>query len=441
MKKFAPNPGPYSFVFSWTILFFLFPAIMQMGSSLEARPITPVEKRSVESLEKSKVHIVTRQPGSLFYNIWGHTALRVYDAEMDKTFLFDYGVFDMDPMFLIRFIGGEEVYLLAMGYWNENMYYFLKEDRGLYLQEVHLSPEQKREFLTKLYTEALPKNRRYYYHHFTNNCTTKVRDLLNEVTNDNLKQALSKTKGDHTYRNQATAYASFMPLYWLWMNTAMNENADRTLNQYEELFLPIPFMQGMDEYRKTQIANGTPPLVSEIQTKIPTGPSLDPDHTAFLWRVYQMVFVAMVVAFFLWPAFSRSKLARVLNLIGVFTFAIPAGFLGLLYLIFWIVSPHETFHQNYNIFILNPFFLYLPFHHLRLDRFSWKTNLYVYGAYVAVPGILVLVRLTGIIEQAVYPGALAAGFLLTILFFTVYRRTMEHQKGTAVVPSPYGVDR
>src|SRR5690606_2115042 len=110
----------------------------------------------------------------------------------------------------------------------------------------------------RLAHNALPANRYYRYHYYLDNCSTKVRDVLDEA----LAGPLSASK-------QAPAtlswcqHTSRLTQDSLWVNLGLNlllaGGVDQRSTRWEEMFLPSVLQ---DELANARRSNGQP-LVQE----------------------------------------------------------------------------------------------------------------------------------------------------------------------------------
>lgn len=74
--------------------------------------------------DSAKFYLVTCEPGDAVYARFGHSGLRVYDAENDIDEVFHWGLFSFDtPNFIGRFISGNTDY--EMGVFGTR--YFMRE--------------------------------------------------------------------------------------------------------------------------------------------------------------------------------------------------------------------------------------------------------------------------------------------------------------------------
>ena len=79
--------------------------------------------------DSAKVSIITCSPGTEIYELFGHSAIRVYDKNNGIDEVFNYGLFDFNQeSFIYRFVRGKTDYMVG----SCSTSYFLWEylDRG-----------------------------------------------------------------------------------------------------------------------------------------------------------------------------------------------------------------------------------------------------------------------------------------------------------------------
>ena len=65
---------------------------------------------------------------------------------------------------------------------------YAREDRTLWRQRLPLPPETARRLAQRLHAADVREATFYLYHHFNDNCTTRIRDLIDEATDGALRQ-------------------------------------------------------------------------------------------------------------------------------------------------------------------------------------------------------------------------------------------------------------
>lgn len=171
-----------------------------------------------------QVQLVTISPGEFYWSAYGHSAIRIKSPIFDR--MFGFGYFDFaDEDFFINFAQGKMQYFLGVVDSNHELSGYREEGRQVVFQNLELTTKQKQQLVEKMVFLAKPENRYYQYDYFLNNCTSKIRDILDEVTNGEISSQLkplttTNSWSDYTFpaNNQAwmnlgIAYAYGLPAY------------------------------------------------------------------------------------------------------------------------------------------------------------------------------------------------------------------------------------
>jgi len=99
-------------------------------------------------------------------------------------------------------------------------------DRTIWVQPLPLSKDEVAAVIDKLEYDVQEEHKYYAYDHFWDNCTTRVRDVLDNATGGSLR-AMKDSGGDRTYRDLARDgfYGMRVPL--LITDIAMGRVTDR----------------------------------------------------------------------------------------------------------------------------------------------------------------------------------------------------------------------
>ena len=140
-------------------------------------------------------------PGDSVWEKFGHNAIWIHDGATGTTSSYNYGMFDFQqPGFVPRLMRGDMLYQIGVRDANEEVAIYSYYDRAITVQELNLTPLQRhllREFLD---WNWLPENRDYLYDYFRDNCSTRVRDALDQA----LGGAISHL-GDRLFREPGFA--------------------------------------------------------------------------------------------------------------------------------------------------------------------------------------------------------------------------------------------
>ncbi len=310
-----------------------------------------------------KVSVLTFGPGDAAFLKFGHNAIRVQDPATKTDFVYNFGTFRFDnPFLIIDFLTGKFQYWLSVTTFDRTLAYYKAADRDVVEQELflgHLAAHQLNDMLRE---NARPENRAYLYDYYRDNCSTRVRDALDEVLKGALKERSQEpaklTLREHTLR----AVADDVWLY-LGLDIAMGSYIDQPETRWTEMFLPEKLHDGLGRVLFSGV-HGSAALVKERKlhyrsSKKNRMSNRPPERTfAFLKAG---VGIGVVIAFLGWEAYRRRKRwaqAMLALLIGVYGLA--TGVLGLLFLFLWFGTNHVVAFHNENILQCAPWAVALP---------------------------------------------------------------------------------
>jgi len=298
-----------------------------------------------------RIGVMTMQPGEIFWERFGHDAIVVDDPSRGEPVSYNFGFFDpSEPDFVSRFIHGRMRYQLVALPMREDLAYYQQVGRGVSLQWLNLTPVQARRLADALAVNALPQNARYGYDYFTDNCSTRVRDALDNALDGRLKRELSARSRGNTYRSEAVRLASPAPLMWLGFDIGLGPFADVPLARWQEAFVP---MRLADSLREATNSDGRP-LVGSEQVLLPHRIAPEPAEFARPWWPWLLSGLAAGLAVLLLGRFvPRGLAATAIAIWAVCTL------LGLLMLFIWFGTAHRAGWANQNLLLLNPLCLLL----------------------------------------------------------------------------------
>jgi hypothetical protein len=146
--------------------------------------------RSAEgSTSIPRAEVWTMGVGDVVFTKFGHAAICVYTREEPEGLCYNYGTgaFDDPATLIVEFLRGEAIFWVSTDSVADTLRAYRRQDRTIYRQVLPLTPEQIDELVARLEHDVLPEHREYVYHHFLDNCTTRVRDHVNAVTGGALR--------------------------------------------------------------------------------------------------------------------------------------------------------------------------------------------------------------------------------------------------------------
>jgi hypothetical protein len=247
-------------------------------------------------------------------------------------------------------------------------------DRSIWVQPLPLSPTETQAVITKLESDILEENKYYAYDHFWDNCTTRVRDVLDNATGGKLRAMVEQPDG-RTYRDLARQGFYGMRMALLITDMAMGRATDRVPTYYERMFLPDYMREAA-----TKLWGVKPITIYERRGPPPLndGPS-------------GRVLFALVILLITAPAVLFAWLGR-WQRTGVAIAIMPAVLLGLAFWVLAIVSPLPYVHVNESCLIFFPFDLLLFALPLRARR------AYARGRVISL-ALIALLLLVGVLKQ------------------------------------------
>jgi hypothetical protein len=309
------------------------PAHAQRGGDLALRKVAERAGQPFPAVE-----LVTMGVGSLIWERHGHIALCiVYDDPMQDA-CYNYGVANFShPLEMAAgFFRGTH------SFWVEKMdpegmlSIYVYADRTVWVQPLPFTQAQKQSVVDQLEHDILDANRYYAYDHFWDNCTTRVRDVLDRATGGVLSGMTALPDG-RTYRDLARGgfYGMRVPL--LITDLAMGRVTDRVPSYFERMFLPDYLREAAEKQW------GVHPIA--IYTRVGPPPLSDGPSGRLLLALAILGLTAPAWLTRLWGRFERTGLAVAL---------VPQIILGLAFWVLAIISPLPYVRWNESCLVFLP---------------------------------------------------------------------------------------
>lgn len=298
-----------------------------------------------------RIGVLTMEPGEIFWERFGHNAIVVDDPAGPGPLSYNFGFFDLDePGFHWNFVRGRMNYRLEVLSLAQDLYGYERAGRGVTVQWLDLSPEQATALAAALAVHARPENARYTYDYYTANCSTKVRDALDDALGGALKAQLSGRSQGNTFRSESVRLAAPAPWMAVGFHVGLAGYADRPLSRWDESFIP---MRLRDALREVKLADGRP-LVAREEAVLPHRIGQPPAEAP---RLRGQAFLAglALAGLALW---AGRRAPRALAA-GAFAFWTVAGLAGLTLAFLWLGTAHVAAHGNENLLLLSPLCLAL----------------------------------------------------------------------------------
>ncbi len=309
------------------------------------------------------IKLVTFGPGDDVYNYFGHNAMVVQDRLQGTARLYNYGMFHFGFDMLPNYMKGRLTFWVGEAPVHETFAFYEQMNRSVRVQVLNLAPEQRVLLARALQTAVLPSNRDYLYHHYFNNCSTKLRDLVDQALGGQFKLALAQP-ARMSYREHTRRYAQQDPFIDMVLVFWMNDQMEAPIKQWDELFLPEELERQVARMQFTNAQGQRVPLVASAYTVYRAHRAATPERPQVTWPFTLLIGVGLAGLAWLtsrWMLRARGSLPRRFfgaqhALIGLL-FGLP----GLLGFLMWTLTEHTVTYRNENQLLANPLtFLMLP---------------------------------------------------------------------------------
>lgn len=330
--------------------------------------------------EKVKIELITIAPGVNYWEAYGHSALRIKTNNMD--YLYGFGYFNFaDEDFFLKFAKGEMQYYLGIEETNLELDDYTQQRRKIWSQELQLSAIQKNKLLNKLRHLSQAENRYYHYDYFLNNCTSQIRDILNDITDGEIAQQL-KGVNTPTSWNDATFPVSNQA--WMNLGIALGYGlpAYTKRDKWQLSIFPIDFAQDIVVLKTQSNWNTDLEIIYQPDKSKVVQPSFIKTHYAMLVSVLVLI---LGLVFKLTRKFTRNFWLIAQSILGVALFML------------WFFTKHTVAAYNINVLLFFPLSFILIFQKFKGKTYSnlfllvniiWlitaiaMTNLYLVGFFV-----------------------------------------------------------
>lgn len=189
--------------------------------------------------------LLTVGPGSDMLELWGHSALCVSSGEFEKGVCYDYGwspALDVSKL-IVGTLSGERLFV-PTSFPAERML-AVYQFRDVWKQKLELTPEQTEKLLARLRADV-NEERAYAYEPVFDNCTTRLRDVVDEVTSGTLRKDSEASDGAplRSFAEEGLR-GRWIPLAALALGGGAR--LDRKSSEWERMAFPIDFMDSVEK--------------------------------------------------------------------------------------------------------------------------------------------------------------------------------------------------
>lgn len=341
--------------------------------------------------EKPQLYLYTLGAGDSVFESFGHAFLCF---EMpSETPCFDYGVFSEEGLeaVVIGTLRGEEKFKIQRVSYNSSVDLARLLDRAIWRQRI-VAPQTDVNALYSELNEAASREESYAYHPATNNCATKLRHIIDELSDGDLSRSEASAQRSLSYRERVLRGFRGKVPELLAAEVFLGAASDSVPDAWRASYEPEALRWFIEEEL------GAPAEVVHQASRA------SPSNSAVVGRGLLMLAGALLALLVYASARGQGRTARLV-----------VGGLGYMSTLLWLlmgslylISPFPEFATNLLLLVLWPTDFFIG--HLRGRAAVLYTRLRV----IVFSGFLVS-DLAGVSEQVVAPSCVF--FLLPITFY------------------------
>ena len=303
-----------------------------------------------------RVYLLTMGPGDAVWELFGHNAILLRDETRGIDVAFNYGMFSFDqPGFVRRLMQGRMLYRMQPVDGTLMLLEYEVRNRHVWAQELNLTAAEKRELAMFLEWNAQPQNSEYLYEPFLDNCSTRVRDVLDRLLDGQLRSQLEAVPTDETFRSHSLRLTADALGAYTGLLLALGQPTDRPLTEWGAAFIPMELRDAVANAHVTRDDGTSASLVLSEATLVQAQrepPPEDPPGRMFAFLLIGMLIGGMMLG--LGHVAGRSRAARMALLVVALLWALTVGLFGTTLGAMWAFTDHGAVYRNENLFVVNP---------------------------------------------------------------------------------------
>ncbi len=346
--------------------------------------------------DSTKIYILTCSPGTEIHQLFGHTAIYIYDENVNINWIFHYGTFNFhDPNFYVNFIKGKLDYMLGIENYVDFMKEYSSQKRDVWQIELNLTNEQKLRLIQYLYWKSQPENKYYLYDFFMDNCATRVRDVVERIYGDTL--VYPEMEINKTFRQALMPYLRPTPWTRFGINLLLGLPAEKKLDYSTAMFLP-DYVDSV--FFKTKLKTGTTTQNLSIERKTMIDSDFKIGEKPFFNPNFVFWILAVALIFVSFYELKKHKHFKIIDTLLLFI----VGLVGVLLVFMWFGTDHSPTKWNFNILWAVPTHVVVAFliFSKKIAKFLRKYFL-VFGILNALLAVTMWFRIPQQYDVAMFP--------------------------------------
>ena len=314
---------------------------------------------------QTKISVLTCDPGNEIYSLFGHSALRLQNPVQGYDLVVNWGLFEFSENqfdFGYDFAKGRLKYFMGLQSATNFIEEYKGSRRGIREQILNLNKEEKFKLITLIENNYKPENRNYKYEFFYDNCSSRIRDLLKTVFNEEIKFHSSSKSNKFTFREVIHEYLKYNPWLELGIDLVLGKKIDVLVNNENLMFLPENVEQILDS---TYVKNNEVKKKIVLSKNILIKSNIKKDDLKSI-KIYSWIILSITMLLLI---IKKERLFNYWSVINLFV----VGTLGLVLLFMWFGTDHSGTKMNLNLLWASPLHFVLIFCILKgyLNNFTY----------------------------------------------------------------------
>jgi len=290
---------------------------------------------------EAKISVITIGPGQSLNDAFGHNAFRIKDRSLGIDVTYGYGEYDFDaPNFYLKFAQGKLNYLISRHNFSDFYRHYKASNRTIKEQILNLSKEENQKLFDYLENNYKPENRRYLYDFFYDNCATRIRDVTDSATKNDINFTVPKRLNPKTFRELIYEHVDLNSWGSFGIDIALGSVIDKEATTNEYMFLPEYIHSSFEKAKisaSEKLVKSSSIIFQKKETETASG---------FLFSPLMVIgLLAIIILFITYKDYKKSARSKWLDIL---LFGIT-GIVGMLVLFLWFATDHSATAQNYNL--------------------------------------------------------------------------------------------
>ena len=296
-----------------------------------------------------EVYLLTCGQGSETYSIYGHSALRIVNRPEKSDIVYNWGVFDFNTSnFAWKFARGRLDYMLGVESMQDFLKVYIYEKRFVHSQRINLTADEAEQLISLVNENLKPGNIKYRYDFFYDDCSTRIRDLIEKSVGEKLLYLPADGgKKMPTFRNLVGKYQNPYPWLKFGVDLIMGSPGDKKAQYRDRMFLPVELQKELSE----TVINRDGKMIPLLRNPDPILDYNLPGTKQKFFLIPGFVFTLILVIILILSSLIKSR--KIINSMDILIFSV-FSILSVLMIFFNFFTDHQQMRWNLNIIWLNP---------------------------------------------------------------------------------------